>query len=480
MKVGVEQGELKDVAADLLVVGFPKGAELPAAIGAAVGADEAKAGFKKLSLLHPEGFPPTLVVGLGDRDELDAEKLRVASALAAKEAKRLGAASLGWALPESEDGAASAAALVTGTVLAAYRFDRFKSEIDEEAPRLESLAILCPAELADAVETARIVAEAQNRARDLQNTPANVATPSFLATRAEEIAAGSDSLSVEILGRPELEEKGMGGILAVSQGGPEEPKMIVLRYSGSGSAPTLGLIGKGVTFDTGGISLKPGAGMQEMKMDMSGAAAVLETVAAIAELGLPLDVVAVCPATENMPSGTAIKPGDVITQYNGKTVEVNNTDAEGRLILADALAYGAEVGAERLVDIATLTGAVEVALGSTYAGLVANDDELAAAVTRAGESTGELAWRLPLHPEYKELMQGTVADLSNLGKKRKAGTITAASFLEEFVGEVPWAHLDIAGSAWDIGREYVGNGANGFGVRLLVALAQSHAKNNSA
>jgi leucyl aminopeptidase len=475
MKVGAEQGELKDAGADLLAIGLVKGADLPPGIDAADGAGEAKAGFKKLSLLRPDGFPPTLVVGLGDRDELDAEKLRVAAALAAKEARRLDATSLAWALPDSDDDTVAAAALVTGTILAAYRFDRFKSESEEEATRLESLTILGPADLADAAETARIVAEAQNRARDLQNTPANVATPSFLAARAEEIATGSDLLSVEVLGRPELEEKGMGGILAVSQGGPKEPKMIVLRYSGGGSAPTLGLIGKGVTFDTGGISLKPGAGMQEMKMDMSGAAAVLETVAAIAELGLSLDVVAVCPATENMPSGTAIKPGDIITQYNGKTVEVNNTDAEGRLILADALAYAAELGAERLVDIATLTGAVEVALGSTYAGLVANDDELAAAIARAGEATGEMAWRLPLHREYKELMKGTVADLSNLGKKRKAGTITAASFLEEFVGEVPWAHLDIAGSAWDIGREYVGNGANGFGVRLLVALAQSHA-----
>jgi len=475
MRVGVEQGELKDVQADLLVVGLAKGSELPAAVGAAGGAGAAKAGFKKLSLLRPEGFPPTLVVGLGDRDELDAERLRVAAALAAKEGKRLEVASIAWALPESGDPTAAAMALVTGTILAAYRFDRFKSETDDEAPGLESLTILGAADLADAVAAARIVAEAQNRARDLQNTPANIATPSFLAARAEEIAAGFDSLSVEVLGRPELERKGMGGLLAVSQGSAEEPKMIVLRYSGGGSAPTLGLIGKGVTFDTGGISLKPGLGMQEMKMDMSGAAAVLETVAAIAELDLPLDVVAVVPSTENMPSGTAIKPGDVITQYNGKTVEVNNTDAEGRLILADALAYAAELGAERLVDIATLTGAVEIALGSTYAGLVANDDDLAAAVTRAGETTGELAWRLPLHPEYKELMKGTVADLSNLGKKRKAGTITAASFLEEFVGEVPWAHLDIAGSAWEIGREYVGNGANGFGVRLLVELARQHA-----
>jgi leucyl aminopeptidase len=199
---------------------------------------------------------------------------------------------------------------------------------------------------------------------------------------------------------------------------------------------------------------------------------VLEAVAATAELGLPVDLLAVVPTAENMPSGTAIKPGDVITQYNGKTVEVNNTDAEGRLILADALAYAVEQGAERVVDIATLTGAVEIALGSTYAGLVSNDDALAAEVTRAGEATGELVWRLPLHPEYKELMKGTVADLSNLAKKRKAGTITAASFLEEFVGETPWAHLDVAGTSWEVGREYVGNEANGFGVRLLVELAR--------
>jgi leucyl aminopeptidase len=266
----------------------------------------------------------------------------------------------------------------------------------------------------------------------------------------------------------------MDGLVAVSRGGGEPARLIVLRYAGGGSGPTLGLVGKGVTFDTGGISLKPGAGMQEMKMDMSGAAAVLEAVAAIAELGLALDVVAVVPSTENMPSGTAVKPGDVITQYNGITVEVNNTDAEGRLILADALAYAVELGAERIVDLATLTGAVVIALGSTYAAVVSNDDELAAAVARAGEESGELTWRLPLHPEFKALMKGTVADLSNLASKRKAGTITAAAFLEEFVGETPWAHVDIAGTAWDVGREYTGKDASGFGVRLLVELARHH------
>jgi leucyl aminopeptidase len=193
----------------------------------------------------------------------------------------------------------------------------------------------------------------------------------------------------------------------------------------------------------------------------------------VAELGLAVNLIAVIPSTENMPSGTAIKPGDIITQYNGKTVEVNNTDAEGRLILADALAYAVEQGAERVVDIATLTGAVMIALGSTFAAVISNDDELTAAVEKVGRETGELIWRLPLHPEYKQLTKGTVADLTNASAKRKAGTIYAGSFLEEFVGETPWAHVDIAGTAWDVGREYTGSGASGYGVRLLTGLARS-------
>jgi leucyl aminopeptidase len=474
MKVDVKQGEMAEVGTDLLVVGLAEGGELPAPIASAAGADDAPTGFKKTTLLRPDGFPPVLVVGLGESGELDAERLRVAAAVVAKEASRLRAGSLAWALPETDDSAVAAEALVAGTILASYRFDRFKSGNGDESPRLEALTLVGPAELEGAAEVARVAADAQNRARDLQNIPANVATPTFLAERAEEIAAGSEALWTETLGRAELEAKGMGGILAVSQGGPEEPKLVVLRYRGGGSGPTLALVGKGVTFDTGGISLKPGAGMQEMKMDMSGAAAVLEAVAAIAELELPLDLIALVPTTENMPSGTAIKPGDVITQYSGVTVEVNNTDAEGRLILADALAYAVELGAERIVDLATLTGAVTIALGSTYAAVIANDDHLAGEVIAAGERSGELTWRLPLHPEYKELMKGKFADLSNLASQRKAGTITAGSFLEEFVGETPWAHIDIAGTAWDTGREYVGKGANGMGVRLLVELARQH------
>jgi leucyl aminopeptidase len=475
MKVDVRQGELAEVGADLVAVGLTEGGELPAPITSAAGADDSPTDFMKTTMLRPDGFPPVLVVGLGESDALDPERLRVAAAVVAKEAGRLQASSLAWAVPEADDPAGAAEALVAGTILAAYRFDRFKSGEGDDSPRLQALTLLGPTELGDAAKVARVAAEAQNRARDLQNIPANVATPSFLAERAEEIAAGSDALSTETLGQAELEAKGMGGILAVSQGGPQEPKLVVLRYRGGGSGPTLALVGKGVTFDTGGISLKPGAGMQEMKMDMSGAAAVLEAVAAIAELELALDLIALVPTTENMPSGTAIKPGDIITQYSGKTVEVNNTDAEGRLILADALAYAVELGAERIVDLATLTGAVTIALGSTYAAVIANDDDLAGEVIAAGERSGELVWRLPLHPEYKELMKGKFADLSNLASQRKAGTITAGSFLEEFVGETPWAHVDIAGTAWDTGREYVGRGASGMGVRLLVELARHSA-----
>jgi leucyl aminopeptidase len=475
MKIEVKQVELADSGSELVAVGLYEGTELPTVIADAPGAGDAKPGLRKLSLLRPPDFPPVLVVGLGKRDEVDAERLRVTAALAAKEAARLDASSIAWAPPETDDPAAGAEALVVGTILASYRFDRFKSGEGDDSPRLQSLTLIGPNELDGPAQTARVAAEAQNRARDLQSTPANVATPTFLAERAEEIAAGSEALTAEVLGRVELEEKKMDGLLAVSQGGPQEPKLIVLRYSGGGSGSTLGLVGKGVTFDTGGISLKPSAGMPDMKMDMSGAAAVLEAVAAIAELELPLDLIAVVPSTENMPSGTAIKPGDIITQYNGTTVEVNNTDAEGRLILADALAYAIELGAERLVDMATLTGAVVIALGSTYAAVIANDDDLANAVSEAGGRSGELTWRLPLHPEYKELMKGKFADLSNLASKRKAGTITAGSFLEEFVGETPWAHIDIAGTAWDVGRPYVGSGASGFGVRLLVELARRHA-----
>jgi leucyl aminopeptidase len=455
-------------------VGLFEDEELPAPFADAPGAADAKSGYRKLEVLRPEGSARVAVIGLGRRDEFDPERARVAAALATREAASYEARSIAWVPPAEGDAATVAAALVEGTILAAYRFDRYKSPAQaDESPRIETLTLLGGDELSAAAREARVAADAENRARELQNLPSNVVTPSYLADRAGEIAAGDEHVSVEVLGRDEIAALEMGGIVAVSRGTHEEPRFIVLRYRGGPeAAETLALVGKAVTFDSGGISIKPASHMNEMKMDMSGGAAVIEAIAAIAELGLSLNVIAAIPATENMPSGHAIKPGDIITQHNGKTVEIINTDAEGRLILADALSWCREQGADRMIDLATLTGAVLTALGSTYAGLISNDDDWAERVGSAAEETGELAWRLPLHPEYKELTKGTVTELVNASEKRKAGPIYAASFLEEFVGEVPWVHLDIAGTAWDVGREYVGKGATGYGVRLLVAVAR--------
>ena len=472
MRVEVADKPLEEVESDLLVVLLFEGDELPAPLAGAPGSEDVKGGYRKTTLIHPEKPRRALVVGLGDRDEFEPERARVAAAIAARTAGSMDVTSMTLKGPDAADPNALAAAAVEGAILGSYRFDQFKSKKDDDdaGKHLEALTVIGGSELGDAVEAARVSAEAENFARELQDLPSNVVTPSYLAGRAKAIADEHSTVTCEVMGRKEIAEKGMGGLVAVSQGTAEEPQLIVLRYEAGGDGETLGLVGKGVTFDSGGISIKPSGGMQEMKMDMSGAAAVLEAVSAIAKLELPINILAVIPSTENMPSGTAVKPGDIITQLNGKTVEVNNTDAEGRLILADALAYSVELGADRIVDLATLTGAVIVALGSTYAGLISNDDAFAAEVEGAAGRTGELAWRLPLHPEYKELTKGTAADLTNASSKRKASTIYAGSFLEEFVDGKPWVHLDIAGTAWDVGREYTGKGPSGFGTRLLILI----------
>jgi leucyl aminopeptidase len=267
----------------------------------------------------------------------------------------------------------------------------------------------------------------------------------------------------------------MGAFAAVAQGSDQEPALITLTYEGGEQGPVLGLVGKAVTFDSGGISLKAGPKMSEMKFDMSGGAAVIEAIGAIARLRLPVRVIGVVGATENMPSGHSVKPGDIVTAANGKTIEVNNTDAEGRLVLADCICHAIAEGAEAVVDLATLTGAVIVALGNTYAGVMSNDDSLAERIRLAGERSGEINWRLPLHEEYGKLIKGRYADLDNAPEARKAGTIVGGMFLSNFAGEVPWAHVDIAGSAWELGRPYVGMGASGYGVRLLAELARSYA-----
>jgi leucyl aminopeptidase len=479
----------RTIDADTIAVGIFAGeslpSEAPSQLGELLSTGEARESFKSLALAHAEG-KRWLLVGLGDRADFTPERARVVAVAASKRALELSTRTLCWELPDDAAGAPAAAiatALVEGTILSDYSFDRFKStSADEDAgsppKHLENLIIAGPSELEQTVAEAALVGEAVNRARDLQNRPGNDLTPTALGEYAKALEQQVQGLSVEVEGRERIVARGMGAFAAVAQGSEQEPALITIRYdgpsSGSPAGPTLGFVGKAVTFDSGGISLKPGAKMAEMKFDMSGGAAVVEAVSAIARLQLPVKLVAVIGATENLPSGRSIKPGDIVTAANGKTIEINNTDAEGRLVLADCLCHAVAQGAERIVDLATLTGAVIIALGSTYAGLMSNDDELAERITAAGESTGEIVWRLPLHEEYGELIKGIYGDLDNAPEGRKAGTIVGGMFLSNFVGDTPWAHLDIAGSAWDLDRPYVGKGASGYAVRLLVELARSY------
>jgi leucyl aminopeptidase len=469
--VTVRRGAPGDTDADTRVVGLFEGGSLDEPeLQALVDSGEAKGGLKKVALAHVGG-KRVIVAGLGKRDDFDAEKARVAAAVAAGRASEIGTRSLSWATPTPD----VAGPLVQGTLLKLYKFDRYKSKKDdsEADDGIGSLEISsADSDVAEAVSRAQVEAEAQNRTRDLQNLPGNVATPDFLAARAREVADGHGSLSFETFGRDAIRDMGMGALTAVAKGSYEEPQLIVLRYSRPGaSGPHLGLVGKAVTFDTGGISIKPAGKMHEMKFDMSGGAAVIEAMDAIAALELPVKVTGIVPSTENMPSGRSMKPGDIVTAMNGTTIEINNTDAEGRLILADALCYAVDQGAERIVDIATLTGAIVVALGSTYAGLFANDDDWYAQVEAAGEAAGEHGWRMPLHQEYLELTKGQYADLTNASEVRKAPSSYAAEFLRQFVDDRPWVHMDIAGTAWNTAAPYVGSGASGFGTRTFIELA---------
>ncbi|MDX6708152.1 MAG: leucyl aminopeptidase [Solirubrobacteraceae bacterium] len=441
------------------------------ALNGLIAASEAKAKHRHLAVTHAAG-KRWILVGLGTRDKLDGERVRAAAASALGRAREVGAKRLCWEVPHKV-GDEIAVAIVEGTVLAGYRFDRFKGKEAEEPDGLEALVVSAHDDLTDVVAEADVVARAVNAARDLQNTPPNEMAPRHVADAARALAS-IEGVTVEVEGREGLERLGMGSFAAVAQGSHEEPALITLKYDGPGAnGPVLGLVGKAVTFDTGGISIKPANKMFEMKFDMSGGAAVLGAVEAIAELKLPVRIVAVVGATENMPSGHAMKPGDVVKAANGTTIEIINTDAEGRLVLADCLTHAVNEGAERLVDVATLTGAIIVALGNTHAGLMASDDDWAEQVAQAGTATGEIVWRLPLHEDYAKALDSETADIMNVNETRKAGSIVAAQFLERFTGDVPWAHLDIAGTASGSGRPYTPKGGSGWGVRLFVELARS-------
>jgi leucyl aminopeptidase len=371
---------------------------------------------------------------------------------------------------------------VQGTLLSAYRFDRYKrkaanaSDDDDggETAGIQRLIVSAAADVEGSVSRAVIVATAQNRARELGNRPPNDLTPTALGAYAAEMAAGRPALTVSALGGEELRQLGMGLFAAVASGSEQDPRLIALTYQGATDTDRrLGLVGKAVTFDSGGLAIKSMAGMIDMKYDMAGGAAVIETMAALADLEAPINVLAVIGATENMISGTAMRSGDILTALDGTTVEMNNADAEGRLVLGDCITYARREGCDAIVDIATLTGGVVVALGSVYAGLMSNDDALAELITACAERTGELVWRLPLHPGYAEMVRGRFAQITNRSERREASAITGAEFLHHFAGEVPWAHLDIAGVSDHGQAPYLDKGGTGFGVRLLTELALS-------
>jgi leucyl aminopeptidase len=407
----------------------------------------------------------------------DADSLRAAAAVAARSLRPSGG-TIGWEIDESLSlaPAEQARALVEGTAYGAYDTGLFKSGYSSR-PEL-TLALAASEELRALIERQATVVRHLDAARDLSNRPPNDLTPPALAAHAKSLAGGA--LTVESYGRAWIEEQGMGSFAAVARSSAEDPQLIVMRYEPPAAAPdvTLGLVGKAITFDSGGISLKPPLRMQDMKGDMAGGAAVISATAAIAELGLPVRLLTVVASTENLQGGNAFKPGDILRASNGKTIEIINTDAEGRLILADALHFARSNGATHLIDFATLTGAMTIALGDLYAGWFANDDDWAARIDAAAAVSGDLAWRFPLHARYRRYIDSDFADMKNGSELREGGAVLAAEFLREFTGEGPWAHFDIAGPAFIRRRrpDYaLDQGGTGYGVRLIVELAASFA-----
>lgn len=428
-----------------------------------------------------------LLVGLGDRKKAKVDILRNAAAAAAKKAVALKAGKIALAMHQSLDGKTDLVrggqVTAEGIYFGSYIYDEFVSS-DDKDKRLGLLSVeliddnaAALRKLEKGVEAGAIIGDAQNFARTLANRPANVAYPEKLAAEAKKMAAELTGLSCTVFDDKQLKQKKMGGIIAVGQGSQHKPRMIILKWSpakASAKAPTVGLVGKAITFDSGGISIKPSANMDAMKMDKTGGAVVIATMKAIARLKLPVKVTAIICAAENIPGEHSFKPGDIITSYSGKTIEILNTDAEGRLVLCDGIQYAKEQKCEPIIDIATLTGACVVALGLYKAGLMGNDVQLIKKISDASELAGEPVWHMPSGNEYAEEMKSKVADLKNIGS-RYGGACTAASFLGEFAGDTKWAHLDIAGpmEPSEPLKKYVTDGSIGFGVRLFIEYLKS-------
>jgi len=417
-----------------------------------------------------------IIIGLGESEKYNSDFLRQAAATAAKLIVGLKVSSFAIEfMGESKLAAGDAQALAEGLVMGSYRFLNYKKSEDDYAG-IDDVTVVSDTAIAEALTYGMHVAAGVVLARDLGNHPSNIATPSYLADTAEAIAK-TGGMKTTIYDREDFEKLGFGGIQGVAQGSDVPPKFIIMEYMGGGKdAKTLGLVGKGLTFDSGGISIKPSAGMDEMKFDMLGGAAVLGIMSVVAETKPKLNIIAVVPSTENMNGGEAYKPGDILTAYNGKTIEILNTDAEGRLILADGLSYITDkYKLDGLVDFATLTGAVVVALGHRYSGIMTNNQDFADELIAVGEKTQDRVWQMPLDDEYAEDIKSTIADVKNTGAAREAGTIAAAAFLREFVKEgTAWCHVDIAGSGWlKKGRSYLPEGPTGAGVRLIMELIRT-------
>src|SRR5438445_4330645 len=478
---------LAQVTTPLLALALPQGGtvppslvELDRAVGGVVGRAITSGDFKgkrdESALLYPgDGKSErVLLVGLGKPGEVTRTAIRRAAAVAAKRARALGAKQLAFAVaPEARNGVSArdlGQAAVEGAAQGAWAFTELKATPDEPKPDVEGVTLVCdPTEMKEVAAGQRVgdaVAAGHRLTRQLQMLPGNVCTPSYLAERAKQLA-DQHGFTLTVFDRAKLQQEGMGALLAVAQGSDQEPRFIVLEYRGAGDAPPVALVGKGVTFDSGGLSIKPAQNMEDMKFDMSGAAAVLGTFETLGLLKPKVNVVGLIPATENLPSGHAVKPGDVVKSHFGKTIEIINTDAEGRLILCDALSYVRRFKPAAVIDIATLTGAVVVALGQVAIGAMGNDEALLAEVREAGARAGERCWPLPLWDEYRDLLKSDIAEVKNSGG-RGAGSIAGGWFLREFVEGYPWVHLDIAGTAYTDGEgPQQSKGPTGVGVRLF-------------
>ena len=493
MQLNVKVGDLRTTTADVILFCIFEGEPLVSVAQAAdaatdgaitelVNAGDFKGEHKQTALLYTRGAITAsriALVGLGKNEELDLEKARQAVGKVVQELRDLGIKTIAVGLPpETPQEIVQAAA--EASRLALYQFNEHKTEGLDKVKSLESITFLVTDEttkavVEEAVAVGDVIANGTNLARDLSNQPGNHLTPAQLAEKAQAVASAT-GLSCTVFDKPMLEEKGFGALLAVGQGSVQEPRFMILEHTPEGEGQdqdTLVLVGKGITFDTGGISLKPGEKMDEMKHDMSGAAAVIGSMQVIGQLKPNVHVVGVVAAAENMPSANAIKPGDVVTAYGGKTIEILNTDAEGRLVLADALGCVAQYNPKCVVDLATLTGACLITFGHVVAGAMGTDAALMAAVKAAGEKTHERVWELPLLDDYDEDIKSKVADVKNIGAGRNAGTIAGGMFLKKFVENYPWVHLDIAGTAWGMkGSTYIPEEASGWGVRLLVQLVR--------